>query len=325
MSKKLIIEGLNRVHLLNEVVRDKCGTHYTSQYLFEEGEDFDPFGHVDTDGGAVITDPVDEEKDCVLGFSNGNAKLEWPYFSLPAGYTCPFATVCKNFAAKPGTKFSDGKSIKKGKEAEFLCYAARQQAQYKGAANKAFKNLDLMMDAKKAGGAEGMATLILKSLKFHGLENSKVFRIHEAGDFFDVEYFKAWMMVASKLPSTRFYAYTTSIQFWIGAKGSVPKNMKLIASMDKNNAKFIVDNGLRYALVVYSPEQAKELGLRIDVDDTLAWSTDENFALIIHGGQHAGSDAAKALKDNKASGLYDKMKVLHKKNRNVRQKKISDL
>jgi len=321
----LLKEGLDRIHSLNEVYQDKCGTHFTSQYIFEEGNDFNPFAHMDDKDGEVITDPIDEDKDCVLGFSNGNSKLEWPYFSLPAGYTCPFATVCKNFAAKPGQKFSDGKSIKKGKEAEILCYAARQQAQYKGAAKKVFRNLDLLMDAAKNGGAQGMAELILKSLEFHNLTNSKVFRIHEAGDFFSNDYFKAWTMVASKLSNIRFYAYTTSIQFWLANKGSIPKNMKLIASMDKNNAKLIMDNGLRYSLVVYSAEQAKELGLRIDVDDTLAWSTDENFALVIHGGQHAGTDASKALQANRKSGLYDKMEKLHAQNKNIRQSKISNL
>jgi hypothetical protein len=261
----------------------------------------------------------------VLGFSNSNTKLEWPYFSLPAGYTCPFATVCKNFAAKPGTKFSDGKSIKKGKEAEMLCYAARQQAQYKDANKKVFTNLRLITDASKKGGAEGMAQLIIKSLKYHGLENSKVFRIHESGDFFSNDYFKAWIMVANELPGILFYAYTTSIQYWISNKNSIPSNFKLIASMDKNNANFILDNGLRFSTVVYSPEQAADLGLKIDVDDSLAWGSDDNFALLLHGQQHKGSEAAEALKANKKAGVYDKIKALYKKNRPAKQQQLRNL
>ena len=182
-----------------------------------------------------------------------------------------------------------------------------------------------MMDANKEGGAEAMATLILKSLRHHGLENSKVFRIHEAGDFFSNDYFKAWTIVAAELPNIRFYAYTTSIQFWIANKGSVPSNLKLIASMDKNNAKIIMDNGLRYSLVVYSPEQAGELGLKVDVDDSLAWGSDESFALMLHGGQHKDTEAAAALKKNKDSGLYDKMKTLYKQNRPSKQEKLRNL
>ena len=70
--------------------------------IFEEDE-FDPFGHItDQSEGETELEELgfDLNKDCVLGFSKKNAKLEWPYFSLPAGYTCPFATFCKNFPAK---------------------------------------------------------------------------------------------------------------------------------------------------------------------------------------------------------------------------------
>ena len=41
-----------------------------------------------------------EDDVCFLTFQKGNEKLEWPLFSLPAAYTCPFATRCKNFPAK---------------------------------------------------------------------------------------------------------------------------------------------------------------------------------------------------------------------------------
>ena len=132
-------------------------------------------------------------------------------------------------------------------------------------------------------------------------------------------------MVAEALPNVRFYAYTTSLQFWIANKGGIPSNLKLIASMDKNNAKTIMDNGLRYSLVVYSPEQASELGLKIDVDDSLAWGSDENFALMLHGGQHKDTEAAAALKKNKDSGLYDKMKALYKKNRSTKLQDLRNL
>ena len=119
--------------------------------IFEE-EEFDPFGHItdQSEEDLELSDMgVDIEKDCILGFSKNNAKLEWPYFSLPAGYTCPFATVCKNFPAKwegplKGGKFkkpsSWEKNVKAGPKAEMMCYAARAQGQYPGANVQAFKN-----------------------------------------------------------------------------------------------------------------------------------------------------------------------------------------
>ena len=290
--------------------------------LFEE-EEFDPFGHI-TDQGEDDLElsemGVDMEKDCVLGFSKNNAKLEWPYFSLPAGYTCPFATVCKNFPAKwegslKGGKFkkpsSWEKNVKAGPKAEMMCYAARAQGQYPGANVQAFKNLDLV---KKMKTKEKIADLIVKSMKYHNIDNTDVLRIHEAGDFFSQEYFDAWVEVAKRLPNTLFYAYTVSLPYYMARKNSLPNNFKVIASMDKNNEDFILDNDLRYSRVVNSTEEAKELGLPIDVDDSLAWGTDDNFALIIHGGQPKGSEAAKALKKNRESGLYDKMKKIKKMN-----------
>ncbi len=139
--------------------------------IFEEEEEFNPFGHItDENNGEQELEELgfDLDKDCVLGFSKNNAKLEWPYFSLPAGYTCPFATVCKNFPAKwegpvKGGKWkkpaSWEKNIKPGPQAEIMCYAARAQGQYPGANIQAFKNLDLLNRVKTK---DKMANLIIK-------------------------------------------------------------------------------------------------------------------------------------------------------------------
>ena len=161
---------------------------------------------------------------------------------------------------------------------------------------------------------EKIADLIVKSMKYHGLGDIDVLRIHEAGDFFSQEYFDAWVEVAKRMPKTLFYAYTVSLPYYMARKNSLPKNFKVIVSMDKNNEDFILDNNLRYSRVVNSVEEAKELGLPIDVDDSLAWGSDDNFALIIHGQQPKGSEAAQALKKNIESGLYDKMKKIKKMN-----------
>lgn len=286
--------------------------------IIGESEDFDPFGEFDTDA-AEIEDST--ESICVLGINvKGNSKLDWPYFSLPAGYTCPLATVCKNFAAKPGKKFSDGGSIKGGPEREFMCYAAREQGQYKNLGKKVFRNLELLKLAEKSGGVKGMADLIIDSIKFYNLENTKIFRIHEGGDFFSDDYLKAWIMVANTFTNTIFYTHTTSLNYWLNNRGSIPKNLRLIASMDKNNKDIILKNNLRYSTVVYSVEEAKKLRLRIDYDDMIAATTDNNFALLIHGGQPKGSDASKAVSNNRKSGVNDKIKQLHKANKVNRKK-----
>jgi len=282
----------------------------------EEG-DFDPFGHgTQPEQGNEVVD----ENICYLTISKGNSKLDWPYLSLPAGYTCPMASVCKSFASKPGKKFSDGSSLKAASDkTEFGCYAARAQAQYPAVKKNAFTNLSLLMEAQKSGGIEAMTELIVDSIKHAGFEHTKIFRIHEGGDFFSDNYFKAWIGVANALPNINFYTHTTSLKFWIANKGSVPNNMNLNASMQDDNKDLIIQNDLRYSKVVYSVEDAKEQRLRIDYDDSIACCSDENFALLIHGGQPKGSDASKAVSTNKKSGHYDKMKALHKANKPSRQ------
>ena len=302
-------------NLIRKILKEE--TNPTEVYnIFEEGE-FDPFGHItdeNNDEQELEDLGFDLDKDCVLGFSKNNAKLEWPYFSLPAGYTCPFATVCKNFPAKwegpvKGGKWkkptSWEKNIKPGPQAEIMCYAARAQGQYPATNIKAFKNLDLL---KRVKTKEKMANLIIKSMEYHGFAGTDILRIHEAGDFFSQDYLDAWIEVAKRMPQTLFYAYTVSLPYYMARKNSLPKNFKVIASMDKHNEKFIMDNDLRYSTVVGSEEEARELGLPIDVDDSIAWGSDDNFALVIHGSQPKGSEAAETLKQNRKSGLYDKIK-----------------
>ena len=79
------------------------------------------------------------------------------------------------------------------------------------------------------------------------------------------------------------------------ALSKLPKNFRLIASMDDDNKETILANKLRYSKVVYSVEQAKEERLPIDYDDSIACCKDTSFALLIHGGQPKGSDAGKAV------------------------------
>ena len=68
---------------------------------------------------------------------------------------------------------------------------------------------------------------------------------------------------------------------------------------------------LRSAKVVFSEAEAEKLGLEIDHDDSHAARPslrDQDFALLIHGTQPAGSEAAKALKELKGKGSYSRKK-----------------
>lgn len=329
MIKKLLREGIIKNNLTDDSIKlfETVKDYYVfsgdiqenidalnelTVYLKEE-EEFDPYSH----GDSV---EVEEDKNiCVLKFSKSNSKLDWPSLSLPAGYTCPFPTACKNFPAKMGKKFSDGSSVKKASDkTKFQCYAAREQGQYPSLNKNVFSNLSLLMNAQKNGGVDGMAKLIIDSLDYANF-NSSVFRIHEGGDFFSDNYFKAWIKVCEHFPEITFYTHTTSLQFWINNKGSMPSNMNLIASMDDDNYQTIMNNGLRYSKVVFSEEEAINLRLPIDYDDSLACCTNKNFALLLHGQQPAGSEASKAVSKTKKQGIPDKLKSLHKANKSKRK------
>jgi hypothetical protein len=330
MIKKLLREGIIKTNLTEDSIKlfETVKDYYTfsgniqenidalnelSVYLREE-EDFDPYGH-----GDKPSEPTTDENVCLLKFSKSNTKLDWPSLSLPAGFTCPAATACKNFPAKMGKRFSDGSAVKKASEkTKFQCYAAREQGQYPSLNKNVFSNLNLLKDANKTGGVDGMANLIIESLENANF-TSKIFRIHEGGDFFSNSYFQAWIKVCQKFPEITFYTHTTSLTFWINNKSSVPKNMNLIASMDEENYNTIVDNGLRYSKVVFSEEEAINERLPIDYDDSLACCTNKNFALLLHGQQPAGSEASKAVSKIKKQGIPDKLKGLHKANKSKRK------
>jgi len=126
--------------------------------------------------------------------------------------------------------------------------------------------------------------------------------VHVSGDFFSVDYFKAWMRIAALHPKMTFYAYTKSVRTWVDNRENVPVNFKLTASHGGRHDQMIEQYKLKYALVVFSVEQAERLGLEIDHDDSHAYGSERSFALLLHGTQKAGSIAAKALSALKAQG-----------------------
>ena len=156
---------------------------------------------------------------------------------------------------------------------------------------------------------EGMVKLINGSLP----ENAGIVRIHVAGDFFSLPYMHAWYVVALMNPNTLFYAYTKSTSWWVGGINEFPilHNFVLTASMGGTQDHVTENYGLRKAVVVFSEAEAAELGLEIDHDDSHAAKPslrNQDFALLIHGTQPAGSKAAQALKELKGKGSYSRKK-----------------
>jgi hypothetical protein len=224
----------------------------------------------------------------LLKFQKGNAKLDKKIytFSLPAGHSCPFANDCLSKSDRLTGKLTDGPNT------QFRCFAASAEAVYKNVRLARWHNFDLLRNLNSSEAFD----LILNSLPV----KANIVRIHVSGDFFNEAYFLAWLQVAKLRPSVTFYAYTKSLIYWVNHIKDIPDNFILNASEGGKLDAQINLHGLKFAKVVYSPEQAEALGLKIDHTDEAAFKTTESFALLIHGQQPKGSKASQSIKDLKA-------------------------
>lgn len=225
----------------------------------------------------------------LLSFGVGNAKLgkNIHTFSLPAGHTCPGAFACMAKADRKTGKITDGP------DQQFRCFAASAEAIYPSTRNSRWRNLELLRKARTRG---AMAELINASLP----ENATIVRVHVSGDFYNEEYFMAWMAVGHARPHVKFYAYTKSLPLWKKLIEWVPDNFVLTASLGGKFDNYAV--GLKTARVVFSEEEAAALAIEIDHDDTHAYEGKDDFALLLHGSQPKGSKASAHLQKLRAAG-----------------------
>jgi hypothetical protein len=215
----------------------------------------------------------------LLKFSHGNGKLPaWiTIFSLPAGYTCPAADICKAKAVQK----EDGKwGVEDGPNMTVRCYAASDETRYKDARNARWHNFNLLKSLNK----DEMVNLIKRSLP-----PSILVRIHESGDFFNQAYFDAWMQVAIDRSDVQFYAYTKSINYWINRAELIPDNFTLTASVGGKWDELIAKHDLNTVEIVLNEDEATAKGLELDEDDSHAYNGSKRFALSIHNIQPKGT------------------------------------
>ena len=220
-----------------------------------------------------------------LTFGIGNAKLskDTAIFSLPAGHSCPFASLCLSKADKLTGKLTDGaKNL-------YRCYAASAENLFSNIRVSRWRNFEAL---RGAGDIQAMTKLIQRSLPNKGI---KLCRIHSSGDFFSQAYFDAWLAVAKSKPDLIFYAYTKALPFWVKRLTEIPDNFRLVASLGGTKDDMIERHNLRHVRVVFTEQEAALANLPIDHDDKLAWSSHQNFAILLHGTQPAGTPASKAL------------------------------
>ena len=227
----------------------------------------------------------------LLTFGEPNAKLKkmlkelslkLKTFTLPAGHSCPAAKDCLSKADRETGK------IKDGPDTEFRCFAASAEATYPSLRKMVWRNFELIKATLK-NSVDACADLICKSLP----KKFDILRVHVGGDYFSKQYLQAWIEVAKRNPDKLFYSYSKSLHFF--KQFALPENLVLTASRGGKYDDMIDLHGWKEALVVYSEQEAIDKGLEIDHDDTHAAFGKDNFALLIHGTQPAGSAASKAL------------------------------
>ena len=230
-----------------------------------------------------------------LKISGGNAKIEYPSLSLPSGRSCPSALDC---LAK--VKIVDGKrKIFDGAVAKFRCFSATAEAVFPSVYEQREHNFDLLRECNTV---EEMHYLLNESIK----DSYTPFRIHVGGDFFNQNYFDAWIEYAGENPHRIFYAYTKSLDYWVERLDELKevRNLRLVASRGGRHDDFIREHNLIEAVVVLSEQDAREKNLEIDTDDSLAIRNTKSFALVIHGTQKQGSEQARIVEQNKRNKVH---------------------
>ena len=215
--------------------------------------------------------------------------------SLLSGHACPYALKCLAKVHKVTRKLIDGK------HAEHRCYSGSNEASFPTVFNARKYNTDLLQACKTEDE-------IYQLLDFSIRKSFDPLRIHIGGDFYNQRYFDAWLRFASNNPYRILYAYTKSLPYWINRLGEIPSNFSLTASYGGRADNLITKYNLKTAYVVNHPDEAEELQLEIDHDDSHAIVNDgKSFALLLHGTQKAGTksaDAIKRMNDEKINYKY---------------------
>ena len=252
--------------------------------------------------------------DLVVSFQGGNAKLNHSFMSLPAGVTCPMAGNCLSFYNPEDNKLYIA-SENEGR----VCYAAAKESGMGPAGGEGAKpyrkmiysNFYVIYNGLK-GGYNNLANILSKSIERHELENGIMseIRIHEDGDFFSEEYFKAWVQTAIDNPSTHFYFYTKSIPYlvkFLRHNARFPKNFvpNISNEFNETNRKAFeyyksLGGGDVKIAKIYNTYDDVPAGVPIDKTDAYAMDPDYKgeFALVYHGTGLKGSEPAKYANKN---------------------------
>ena len=77
----------------------------------------------------------------------------------------------------------------------------------------------------------GWQQQMVEELQHRKYRGGKSVRIHDTGDFFSADYFKAWCAISDATPDVLFYAYTKEVAMVKSLDDCRPENLVIIFSM----------------------------------------------------------------------------------------------
>jgi hypothetical protein len=171
---------------------------------------------------------------------NGNRKLKnndkvrFAIWNLPAVSSCPFATEhCKK-----------------------SCYALKAERIYPQTLPSRQKNY---ADSLRDDFTEKMITTIenaLNSKKFNG--KKMIFRIHESGDFYNLEYTEKWVNTCKRFENDNrviFWAYTKSLIYFVNCgygSENFPQNLTVRSSIWDDTSPENIQLTVDYKFPIYT-------------------------------------------------------------------------
>jgi len=170
-------------------------------------------------------------------------------WTIRAGVSCPYAGACN----KVGT-----------------CYAQSGAYQFGNVKRKHEANLEFTKNEFFVRSMTTEIGRISKRLAKQGI--TMVVRIHDAGDFYSMEYLLKWLTIINEFPNVTFYCYTKSVPLFKRLPMTRPFNLIVNYSMGGIADRQVNEDTDRHVHIFESEEQLVAAGYtRNDEDDHLAF------------------------------------------------------
>jgi hypothetical protein len=195
-------------------------------------------------------------------------------------------TIIFNWGIPAFMSQSGIKTCPKAKHCVAGCYARSGTYRFSNVAAKYEARLDLALSTQFE---PVMQSEIDEARRISLKQNKKcLIRIHDSGDFFNLDYTLNWFRLIRLNPDIQFYAYTKMVQFFEDLSqnytDSIPTNLILIYSYGGSEDNLIDRTKHRHSKVFQSEAELVAAGyINASQDDTLALTQNKKVGLVYHG------------------------------------------